>query len=584
MAIDAENKVHATYYEPKFGDLRYLSQAPPWQIRTLTDTGVIRQPALDVENGVPYIAYYDQTGGQIEYASWHDRWIIDPITFVSNPVTDLGTEASALRQQLSYYDADNRRLLYRYRFLGVWHTEVVDESGDVGRYNDLVLVGNSDAFPRIAYWDATTRRIKLAVPDTQPLLWSLHPNLVGPPLDANSGMLSAAVLPGADIGVAYYDAAQGDLRLAVWDAATATWTDELIEGATGDVGRLNSLQTDATEGVPVVAYFDQTASVIKVAYRAGTTWQIAEVRGTAGESIVSLSLELGLQSRTRARVAYATASGALNVAILQDGIWRIQSITPSGFDTAGTVASARDSRIHLAYPAAASGLRYAFHTPTLDIDMSSPDLPPSSFFADGYYNPLDACQALLDLINGETVMTGKHWSHTIDLAQSTSHVPESTSHMPESMRLASHIVEDEPMADLAIFAAMTPLFAATPEGQHYIDLYLQHGAEMGQLGLEDPQLLMDASGTLQNFLPGLEALVAGKGEEIIATQQMVNDVLALWQRIAAAGSPQLSAAIHAELAKHNNLQDFVHMSFDGWAEDIGVTPPPDTLFLPALRH
>jgi hypothetical protein len=142
--------------------------------------------------------------------------------------------------------------------------------------------------------------------------------------------------------------------------------------------------------------------------------------------------------------------------------------------------------------------------------------------------------------------------------------------------------QHEPLADLAIFGAMTTLFAKTPEGQHYIDLYRQHGAEMGQLGLEDDALLMDAYGTLQNFLPGLEALVKGNGDEVVATQEMVDAALGIWQRLADAGSPALAAAINGELAKYNNLQDFVGMSFDEWAETIGVPPPPEELFAPAI--
>ena len=96
---------------------------------------------------------------------------------------------------------------------------------------------------------------------------------------------------------------------------------------------------------------------------------------------------------------------------------------------------------------------------------------------------------------------------------------------------------------LAVFGSLTALFAATTAGQRYVDLYAQHGAEMGRLGLDDPQLLWDAYGTLQNFLPGLEALVTGSGEDVVVTQARLDD-----------------------------------------AQSIGVTPPPDTLFLPLVNR
>jgi hypothetical protein len=140
------------------------------------------------------------------------------------------------------------------------------------------------------------------------------------------------------------------------------------------------------------------------------------------------------------------------------------------------------------------------------------------------------------------------------------------------------------MSDHAIFGAMTGLFNATASGQSYIELYRQHGSEMGQLGLNNPVLLWDAYGTLQNFLPGLEALVSGRGDEVIVTQEMIDDALSIWTRLADAGSPALSSAINTELDKYDNLQDFVGLSFDEWAESIGVTPPSDLLYLPVIHR
>jgi hypothetical protein len=131
---------------------------------------------------------------------------------------------------------------------------------------------------------------------------------------------------------------------------------------------------------------------------------------------------------------------------------------------------------------------------------------------------------------------------------------------------------------------MAGLFSQTTGGQHYIDLYFDHITEMGQLGLDDLDLLADAYGTLQNFLPGLEALVTGNGDQIIVTQEMVDDALDIWTRLAAAASPSLANAISTELTQTNNLQDFVGMSFDEWAKAIGVEPPPELIYLPFVSR
>jgi hypothetical protein len=117
-----------------------------------------------------------------------------------------------------------------------------------------------------------------------------------------------------------------------------------------------------------------------------------------------------------------------------------------------------------------------------------------------------------------------------------------------------------------------------------VNLYGEHVQEMTDIVLNDFDLLWDSYGALQNFMPGLEALVTGRGSEIAVTQQMVDDALDIWQQLAAAGSPELAAVIGDELARYHNLQDFVGMSFDEWAERIGVPPSAKTLYLPAIHN
>jgi hypothetical protein len=216
-------------------------------------------------------------------------------------------------------------------------------------------------------------------------------------------------------------------------------------------------------------------------------------------------------------------------------------------------------RPHLAFAQGASGLHYAFSSATLDVTPPRPNAPPDP--TGGEYNPLDPCPE--------------------DSSQGSSSLDGTRQVAAQLSRVANH---GNPLDDLGIFEGMTGLFSATPAGQSYIELYRQHGAEMGRTGLGDPQLLWDAYGTLQNFMPGLEALVTGHGDEMVVTQEMVDDALSIWTRLASSGSPALSAAINAELVQYNNLQDFVGMTFDGWAEAIGVNPPPESVYLPLLRR
>ena len=555
-AIDADGNLHAIYYERAYGDLRHLSWGPNWEHRIVAG-GDIRSPSVAQRYGAPGIGFYDQVSGRIRTARWGAGWQVDNLDFVSLPAEQVSHAVGANWQHTSYYDADNQRLMYARQEATGWTLRIVDEAGDVGRHNDLLLLGLDDNRPRIAYWDAALQRVKVAALDSSPAP-EIYTNTTGPALNGASGYPAIGALPGGMLGVSYYDGVNSNLRFASLDPSDGAWTDQVVDGLLGaDVGRLNDLQVDGTEGEPVVAYFDESNEAVKFAYRQGGAWHIEEAVPASGP-VTALALGLGLDSRTRARIAYATTDGAVRLAILNDGSWSTTPVANGARAEVKALSLDLDARPHLAIAHQSDGLVYAFRAATLDLDNTLvEERPPPT---GGYYNPLDACGAVFDLFLGDDA--------PIIRAPAAPVAP------------AVHLAGGD---DLVLFGALRKLFAASPGGQGYIDLYLQHGSEMGQLGLDDPALLWDAFGTLQNFLPGLEALVNGRGDEVLVTQQMVDDALDIWQRLAAAGSPELADVIKTELAASNDLKDFVGLSFNQWAEEIGVEPPSVT-YLPLLQR
>ena len=139
------------------------------------------------------------------------------------------------------------------------------------------------------------------------------------------------------------------------------------------------------------------------------------------------------------------------------------------------------------------------------------------------------------------------------------------------------------LTDFEVFEGMTAVFSGTSGGQYYIDRYRQHAAELRQIALSDLGLMWDAYQTLQNFMPGLEALVTGNGDSVMVTQEMADQAADIWQRLVAAAGPDLADLIHYEMARHNNLQDFVGQSFQEWFVDISADPPRPWIYLPAVR-
>jgi hypothetical protein len=559
LALDEAGNVHASYYDETHGDLRYVTWAADWLTWTVEAPANIRATSIQVlgvtGEALPYIGYYNQTTGQVSLANWDGDWNLNSLDPVTNPVTQLSLATSLSRPHLSYYDADNQRLMYATWNGLVWSYREIDTGNNVGRYNQILLVGGNDATVRIAYWDGTAHQVKLARLDAGIL--EIYTNTAGPALDANSGYLSAAVLPGTKIGISYYDGIRGDLRLAVWDPATESWTDELVDGIEGYAGQPNALQMDGTTGSPVIAYYHASANSIYLARQELGSWQFELAVNNVG-AVTSLSLELGLNSYLRPRIAYTTQVGdALYVASKQEGNWEVDTVV-TGSVAVNHASLALDDRPHLAYTD--NGLYYAFRSATLDVDTAVPGSPPLRF-GEGY-NPLDACLAVLNLFSPDELVASR----------------------PFTPPAAIPLGQAESLTDPAIFGGMNTLFAASPGGEYYIDLYRDHGSEMGQIGLDDPQLLWYAYGTLQNFLPGLEALVTGQGGNILVTQEMVDDALDIWQRVAAAGSPEVAATINAELARYNNLQDFVGLTFNEWAIAIGVNPPSHQTYLPLVNH
>jgi hypothetical protein len=248
------------------------------------------------------------------------------------------------------------------------------------------------------------------------------------------------------------------------------------------------------------------------------------------------------------------------VANLRNGTWQTEVVATNGAAVQSGLSAVQDSRLHLALARTGTGASYAFRTANLDLDddPTPPNEPPQQ--TDGGYNALDPCVEDHSSGNGLGAASAAHTA-----AAATAHT----------------LAPAGGLDDGQIFGAMHTVFAATAAGQSYMDRYHEHGAEMAQIGLDDHDLLWDAYGTLQNFMPGLEALVTGRGSEVVVTQAMVDDALDIWQRLAAAASPALAADINAELALYNDLQDFVDMSFDEWAKAIGVQPPT-VIFLPSV--
>lgn len=131
-------------------------------------------------------------------------------------------------------------------------------------------------------------------------------------------------------------------------------------------------------------------------------------------------------------------------------------------------------------------------------------------------------------------------------------------------------------ADLS--ARLRARFAQTAAGRYYLDLYLRHGGEIVALTLADPAQALAHASTFQNFVPSLTAFVDGRGDEVIFTEVLIEQALAILEYWRDHGSPALRLAVIDELDRLDNLVVFSGRSFAQWFDDLSVGSAGDTVF------
>jgi hypothetical protein len=135
--------------------------------------------------------------------------------------------------------------------------------------------------------------------------------------------------------------------------------------------------------------------------------------------------------------------------------------------------------------------------------------------------------------------------------------------------------------------------------------YDQHHQELAEIGLNNPNLAagsavtacstllgrevrddvlaLEESGQMLKsfalFEEGLKALIAGKGETVLVTVEMVDSLLTAGEMFAHQGSPALKAAYARELTDVTLfMMSFVGLDFLSTAEKLGVDPVQPRLF------
>lgn len=261
---DGEGGLHLAYYDAAAKVLKYAYRAPNgvWNSAITIDNkpNAGQYVSIDVSSkNLPGIAYFDGTNGDLKLTVFNgSKW-----TYYS--VETKGS--TGLYPSLQFDDSDRPTMTYykktggdlRFAVMqspGVFGFETVDSTGDVGRSNVLV------ASPK-------TRRytVAYAATDTAEVKWAGHQkggkwtvkSVAQTAIGAD--FISMAYGYSYEPAITYYDAKNGDLKLAYFTASSQTFTVKALATA-GAQGLYSQVFFPSYYGQPAVYQFNRSQNKI----------------------------------------------------------------------------------------------------------------------------------------------------------------------------------------------------------------------------------------------------------------------------------------------------------------------------------
>jgi hypothetical protein len=178
---------------------------------------------------------------------------------------------------------------------------VLDNTGDVGQHVSLRLSAAGN--PIMSYLDVSNSNLKLAVCtnptcSTTPTLRTLDST------DAVGWWTSLQLASSGNPVIAYYDNSNGNLKLAVCSDATCSANPFIrTVDSSGTVGQYASLQLTALN-VPVIAYYDAFNKNLKIAVCTDATCSSPTIRTIDSAGSVGEYASLQLSSTNNPMVSY----------------------------------------------------------------------------------------------------------------------------------------------------------------------------------------------------------------------------------------------------------------------------------------
>jgi len=333
MVFDSNGYPHISYYDNSNGDLKYASwNGLEWDSQTVNSTGDVGEYsslALDA-NDYPHISYFDRTNGDLKYAGWNGlEWDSQTVDFTNDSAYVGEYSALALDANdyphISYFHSGFVDDLKYARWNGsAWDIQTVDSIGDVGYATSLALDAND--YPHISYHDFSNGDLKYA--SWNGLEWDSQT------VDSTDdvGEYSALALDANDYPhIGYYDHSNYDLKYARWNGSE--WDIKIMVSATPGIdfiGPCFSFVLDAND-FPHISYhyYDHNYGYLKYAVWNGLEWDSQTVDSSSDWQIgwySSLALDandyphIGYFDTTNDDLKYAYMGAELEIGDITGGL------------------------------------------------------------------------------------------------------------------------------------------------------------------------------------------------------------------------------------------------------------------------
>jgi len=343
MAVDANNRVHVSYYDANLETLKYATwNGIQWSCLTL-DTAVdgskFTSIAVDGSN-YPHISYFNEKYDQLRYAFYDGKnWWVEEVTprvSKTGPYTSIAVETDGT-PHISFYDFQDGVLMYATRTgddAESWEYTVVNDDSDVGRYTSIALT--PDGVPCMSYYDVTN----------QDLLYSCGAGSSTVITSTGSvGLYSSLAFEVYTSGnttnwrphVSYFNETNGKFMHAI--QVDGKWKFYDIDQSF-DVGMSSSLEFNAS-GTPYISYFNQSGNDLMLATREGASWGTQVVTDTLSNGFFS---SLDIDSSGKPHVAYYEANRGDLWYAQWDGAKWVQRKLSSYYDIGEYVSMELDSQ------------------------------------------------------------------------------------------------------------------------------------------------------------------------------------------------------------------------------------------------